>query len=260
MDLHHPNRILTFAFALCVAALALTPASAQDTADLVRVELLAEPAAVVPGEPFTVGIKLSMKEHWHTYWRNPGDSGEPTQVAWKLPPGFVAGDLEWPAPSLIRVGPVASFGYEGEVILLARVTPPVDVSAGTTVNLAADIAYLVCEKICIPGEASASRSIPVAEPGAPPPINAVFDAARSKLPQPSPWSATVAADAKTITLSLRAQDLRGDAIRSAAFFPYDNTLIDNAARQALRVDGQTTLISIERSQIAKSIPQQVDGV
>ena len=221
---------------------------------------MAEPAAIMPGEPFTVGIKLSMKQHWHTYWRNPGDSGEPTQVTWKLPQGFVAGDLEWPAPSLIRVGPAASFGYEGDAILLARITPPRDVRSGTTVNLAADVAYLVCEKICIPGEASVSLSLPVSEPGAPSQTNAVFDAARSKLPQPSPWSATFGADTKTITLSLRAQDLRGDAIRSAMFFPYDNTLIDNAAQQALRTDGQTTRISIERSQIAKSIPQRIDGV
>ena len=258
MLLHNLNRILTLV--LCAFALTFTSARAQDAADLVKVELLAEPAAIVPGEPFTVGIKLSMKEHWHTYWRNPGDSGEPTQVTWKLPQGFVAGDLEWPAPSLIRVGPVASFGYEGDAILLARVTPPRDVRPGTTVNLAADVAYLVCEKICIPGEASVSLSLPVAEPGAPSQTNAVFDAARSMLPQPSPWSATFGADARTITLSLRAQDLRGDAIRSATFFPYDNTLIDNAARQSLRTDGQTTRVSIERSQIAKSIPQRIDGV
>ncbi|HYI31532.1 MAG TPA: protein-disulfide reductase DsbD domain-containing protein, partial [Bradyrhizobium sp.] len=245
---------------LCVSALAFTPARAQGTADLIKVELLAEPAAIIPGEPFTVGIKLSMKPHWHTYWRNPGDSGEPTQVTWKLPPGFVAGELEWPSPSLIRVGPAASFGYEGEAILLARITPPRDVSSGTAVNLAADVAYLVCEKICIPGEASASLSLAVSEPGARPPANAAFDAARSRLPQPSPWSATFGADERTITLSLRAQHLRGDAIRSATFFPYDNTLIENAAPQLLRTDGQTTQVTIERSQIAKSIPQRINGV
>ena len=199
--------------------LAVTSARAQDAADLVKVELLAEPAAIVPGEPFTVGIRLSMKEHWHTYWRNPGDSGEPTQVTWKLPQGFAAGDLEWPAPSLIRVGPAASFGYEGEAILLARVTPPRDVRSGTTVNLAADVAYLVCEKICIPGDASVSAFASCVRTGASSRTNAVFDAARSKLPQPSPWSATFGVDAKTITLSLRAQDLRSDAIRSAMFFP-----------------------------------------
>jgi len=257
---HRLNRILNLTLVLCVSALAFTPARAQDTADFVKVELLAEPAAIIPGEPFTVGIKLSMKPHWHTYWRNPGDSGEPTQVTWKLPPGFVAGELEWPAPSLIRVGPAASFGYEGEAILLARITPPRDVSSGTAVGLAADVAYLVCEKICIPGEASASLSLAVSEPGARPPANAAFDAARSRLPQPSPWSATFGADERTITLSLRAQHLRGDAIRSATFFPYDNTLIENAAPQLLRTDGQTTQVTIERSQIAKSIPQRINGV
>ena len=252
------SRRVNLALVLCVSAFTLSSASAQDASGLVKVELLAEPAAIIPGEPFTVGIKLSMKEHWHTYWRNPGDSGEPTQVTWKLPQGFVAGDLEWPAPSLIRVGPVASFGYEDDAMLLARVTPPRDVRPGTTVNLAADVAYLVCEKICIPGEASVSLSLPVSESGAL--TNAVFDAARSMLPQPSPWSATFGADTKTITLSLRAPDLRGDALRSAMFFPYDNTLIDNATQQALRTDGQATRVSIERSQIAKSLPQRFDGV
>lgn len=245
---------------LLALALALTSARGQNAADLVKVQLLAEPAAIVPGEPFTVGIKLSMKEHWHTYWRNPGDSGEPTHVTWKLPQGFVAGDLEWPAPSLIRVGPAASFGYEGEAILLARITSPRDVTPGTTANLAADVAYLVCEKICIPGEASVTLSLPVSEQGASSQANAVFDTARSKLPLPSPWNATFATDAKAITLSLHEQDLRADTIRSATFFPHDNTLIDNAAPQVLRTDGQGAQLAIERSQIAKSPPQRVDGV
>lgn len=255
---HYLGRI--FSSILCAVALTVTPAAAQNTADLVKVELLAEPHAIAPGEPFTVGVKLAMKEHWHTYWRNPGDSGEPTQVTWKLPQGFSAGDLEWPAPSLIRVGPAASFGYEGETILLARITPPRDVKPGATVNLAADVAFLVCEKICIPGEASVSLSLPVSEPGAVPQANAVFEQARGKLPQASPWKATFDADAKAITLSLRADGLRADAIRSATFFPYDNTLIENAARQTLRTDGQTTQLAIERSQIAKTLPPAIDGV
>lgn len=255
---HYLRRI--FSLILCVSALAAPPAFAQNTADLVKVELLAEPAAIVPGEPFTVGVKLGMKEHWHTYWRNPGDSGEPTQVTWKLPQGFAAGDLEWPAPSLIRVGPTASFGYEGETILLARITPPRELKPGTMVNFAADVAFLVCEKICIPGEASVSLALQVSEPGASQPANAVFEQARGKLPQASPWKATFDADGKAITLSLRADGLRGDSIRSAMFFPYDNTLIDNPAPQTLRPEGQATRLTIERSQIAKTLPQVIDGV
>jgi thiol:disulfide interchange protein DsbD len=255
---HWYSRILVPA--LCASALAFASARAQDASDLVKAELLAEPLAIAPGQPFTVGIKLTMKEHWHTYWRNPGDSGEPTQVTWKLPQGFAAGELQWPAPSLIRVGPAANFGYEGSTILLARVTPPSDARPGTTVDLAADIAFLVCEKICIPGEAAVSLSLPVSEQGAPSTANATFDAARSKLPQPSPWTASFSADVRAITLSLRSDGLRGDAIRAATFFPHDNNLIDNAARQSLRTSGQDIRLTIERSQIATSIPRRIDGV
>ena len=120
---------------LVLGVTAFTPssASAQDAAGLVKAELLAEPASIAPGEPFTVGIRLSMKERWHTYWRNPGefrrtDAGD-LETAEQ---GFVAGELDWPAPSLIRVGPVASFGYEGDAMLLARVTAPRDMKPGTT--------------------------------------------------------------------------------------------------------------------------------
>lgn len=82
-----PLRHIAAAFAVLLS-LAFAQARAQDVSDLVRVELLSEPAAITPGEPFQVGIRLTMKEHWHTYWRNPGDSGEPTTVTWKLPDGF----------------------------------------------------------------------------------------------------------------------------------------------------------------------------
>ena len=225
-----------------------------------KAELLAEPAAIAPGEPFTVGIKLSMKEHWHTYWRNPGDSGEPTQVTWKLPQGFVAGDLEWPAPSLIRVGPVASFGYEGDAILLARITPPRDMSPVRQLVLLLTSPISSAKRSAFPAKRRSPFRSLCRSAGASAPTNAIFDAARSKLPQPSPWKATFGTETKTITVSLRAQDLRGDAIRAAKFFPYDNTLIDNAAQQTLQTDGQTTQVSIERSQIAKSIPQRIDGV
>lgn len=259
-----PFRRVAAAVALVLAA-AIVPARGQDTADLVKVELLAEPTAVAPGEPFQVGIRLTMKEHWHTYWRNPGDSGEPTTVTWKLPDGFSASQLEWPAPSLIKVGPVTSFGYEGETVLLARVTPPRDLKPGGNVTLNADVAFLVCEKECIPGDASVSLSLPAARSDKEPAVAAaansrVFDDARSRLPQPSPWTATFDAGPKTLTLSLPNADLRRDNVRSATFFPYDNTLIVNSAPQRLSTSGNGTRLAIERGQIARSVPQRLDGV
>ncbi len=262
------RRVISSSFvriaAVCAVLLTLpfVQARAQDTSDLVKVELLSEPAAIMPGEPFQVGIRLTMKEHWHTYWRNPGDSGEATTVSWKLPDGFTASDLEWPAPSLIKLGPVTSFGYEGEAILLARITPPADLKPGGTVTLNAEVAFLVCEKECIPGEENVSLALPVAASGGASPgaNSAAFDAARSQLPQPSPWTATFAADPKTITLSLPNADLRRDNVRSVTFFPYDNTLIVNSAPQRLAAAGAGSQLAIERGQISQSIPQRLDGV
>ncbi len=95
----------------CALAVLAAPLYAQEASDLVKVELVAEPAAIRPGEPFTIGIKLTTKEHWHTYWRNPGDSGEPTTVTWKLPRGLHGGRTR-------MAGAVAHQGRAGDKLRL----------------------------------------------------------------------------------------------------------------------------------------------
>lgn len=230
--------------------------------DLVSVELLGEPDAIRAGEPFWVAFRLTMKEHWHTYWRNPGDAGGPTQVHWELPPGFSAGELQWPTPSVIRIGPTASFGYENEAVLLAQITPPRDLAPGSLVSLAADVEYLVCEKICIPGDAKVSLPFAVVPGDAAPergPFAEVFTEARSKLPQPSPWPARFSADDKQITLTVDA-GAQAQSFRSATFFPYDNTLIDNPAPQQLDASGSAARLQLVRSTLAAKMPAAIDGV
>src|SRR5262245_320707 len=81
----------------------------------VEAELVSENAAIAPGQATTVALRLRIEDGWHTYWRNPGDSGLPTTLDWKLPPGVRAGAIEWPAPTAIDVGPLVNYGYEGTV-------------------------------------------------------------------------------------------------------------------------------------------------
>ena len=71
---------------------------------------------------------------WHTYWQNPGDSGLPTTLAWKLPPGVTAGPIQWPAPKALPVGPLINHGYEGEVFHLVDVAVPADAPPGQTAH------------------------------------------------------------------------------------------------------------------------------
>jgi thiol:disulfide interchange protein DsbD len=123
--------------------------------------LVAEVASVQPGQPFTVALRMTMEEDWHTYWINAGDSGFPLVIDWELPDGFNAGPLQWPTPERIPVPPLMSFGYEDELLLLTEITPPADLAPGSTVRLAGDADWLVCADVCIPDQGSVALELPV---------------------------------------------------------------------------------------------------
>jgi thiol:disulfide interchange protein DsbD len=146
---------------------ARTPAAPGPILGPVRVgtleaELISDRAAVAPGQSFRLGLRLKHDPQWHTYWRNPGDSGLPTRWQVTLPSGWSTGQIQWPAPHRIRVGPMANFGYDGEIVLPLQVTPP-DRLTGRDVQLEATASWLVCREICIPGEASLAIRLPLSQ-------------------------------------------------------------------------------------------------
>ena len=152
----------------------------------VTVALVADTSAVVPGKPFTAGLHLHMAPGWHTYWQNPGDSGLPVSVTWKLPPGWNAAALQWPLPQKhVEEGEMTTYGYEGEVLLLAELTPPGDLPPGENVLLEANVSWLACAKTCVPGRTNVILTLPAsatAEPANAP----LFSQFRAQLPQTGP--------------------------------------------------------------------------
>ncbi len=122
------------------------------------------PDGVTPGKTLWLGLLLQHQPHWHTYWKNPGDSGLPTQLQWTLPAGMTAGDIAWPAPRKIAIGTLANLGYEGEVLLPV----PVKVDSNfrpaglaQTAEIQLQASWLVCREECIPQEGSFRISVPV---------------------------------------------------------------------------------------------------
>jgi thiol:disulfide interchange protein DsbD len=128
-----------------------------------QVRLLAEVESIQPGVPFAVGVLMAMDKGWHTYWKNPGESGLPTTIEWKLPKGFSAGEIQWPLPHKYNEsGDVLTYGYADENMLLVQITPPTNLQLNSTVPLKADVSWLECEKLCVPGNASVELKLPVA--------------------------------------------------------------------------------------------------
>jgi thiol:disulfide interchange protein len=131
------------------------------TTEQVRAELLAwAPEGVEPGKPVWVGLQLTHQPEWHTYWKNSGDSGLPTQLDWQLPPGIDAGEIAWPTPKKIPIGTLANYGYEKTVLLPVPLTVAPGFS-GTQLEVKLKAAWLVCRKECIPQEGDFALSIPV---------------------------------------------------------------------------------------------------
>ncbi|PYL10904.1 MAG: hypothetical protein DMF48_09685, partial [Verrucomicrobia bacterium] len=160
---------------------------------LVKAELLADTNAIVPGKPFTVGLLLRMAPGWHTYWKFSGDAGLPTEMKWKLPPGWKIGDIRWPIPlKTSDPGDIETYGYENAVLLMQEITPPAKIDASSA-TLSAEANWLVCEKICIPGGAPLHLDLPVASTSQPANTD-VFARYRRLLPQNLPGPDVARAD------------------------------------------------------------------
>ena len=205
------------AYAVVCVSIFVLPSRGQSQTykgkQLVKAELLADTNAIVPGKPFTIGLLLRMAPGWHTYWKFSGDAGLPTEIKWKLPPGWKIGEIQWPIPlKTTDPGDIQTYGYQDEVLLMQEIAPPAAVS-DSTVKLIAEANWLVCERICIPGNASLQLELPRSTTSAP--ANAeIFARYRRLLPRDWPGGRVASAN-----WSRAGSDLRLN-VKSAALANY----------------------------------------
>jgi thiol:disulfide interchange protein DsbD len=198
------------------------------TTDQVRAELIAHaPQGVLPGQSVWLGLKIEHQPHWHTYWKNPGDSGLPTTLQWQLPAGVVAADIAWPTPKKLPVGPLLNYGYENTLVLPVQVTVPAGFSAAALdVKLRAD--WLVCKEVCIPQGGDFALSLPAQAATAG--HAAAFEAAWKSSPQAvagAKAEAALADGALVVKVSGLPAAWQGKPL---AFFPETTGVFENAAK------------------------------
>ncbi len=192
-------------------------------------ELVAETTAAAPGSTIWVAVTQTLDRGWHTYWRNPGDAGEPTTIKWTLPDGWRAGDTTWPTPHRLPVGPIMNYGYEGKVTLPVPLQVPASAKTGEVARLTAVVDYLVCAEVCVPGTATVNLSLPVTNgtPTADPVWGPVIADTLAGAPKPAGLTAAYQVTPAGLRLAIAGDTLAGRAARDAYFYPYDETLIDH---------------------------------
>lgn len=229
-----PRLLLSFLAVVCLSA-----TLHADEQSHVKVSLIPEVRTIAPGAPFWVVVRLKMDPRWHTYWINPGDSGEPTKIKWNLPTGFEAGPIQWPHPQRIEVPPLVSFGYEGEAALLVRITPPRDLKLAERVTLAAHVNWLECEELCIPGEAPVSAVVqtgPVVEND--PTQAQFFSESRARLPlESADWSFAAGLGNGFVRLTATPPPWLKEPVAEAEFFAEMRGQLANGRSSWDRGDG-----------------------
>ncbi len=250
-------------FSICVCLLFLF--GAHGHAQPVRsthltVELVTESGTIAPNHDFLAGLHFVLDKDWHIYWINAGDAGQPPRVDWQLPAGITAGDLQFPAPQRLPLGPLMDFGYENEVLLPIPMRAAVTLKPGTTETLRGHLHFLVCSRVCIPGQAQLQHTISVAAKPGPPDakIEPLFIAAERHLPRALPAGASVSVT-QTKTAFLVTLET-GQRIRSAEFYPFDQNIIANAAPQKLEPLANGIRITISKAQGLERVPAQLHGL
>lgn len=196
----------------------------------VRASGLAEVTAVEPGGRFWVATELEMREGWHVYWINPGDSGLPPETKWEVPEGVEVGPVQWPYPHRFQVGPLVSLGYEGRVLLMQEVRVPPTAELGSELVLRGEVSWLVCKEVCLPGEAQIEVRVPIRAGGGEPDPALVDAFARTREGWPVPLpSGVVRARVEDRVLMLRVETRPGEG--QPIFFPLAEGLVRLAEAQ-----------------------------
>lgn len=245
------SRLLSFLISLCLFAGAsqasyaqpvptAAPALAADTlagpkrTGRIEAELVAMSAWGAPGSTAIVAIRQVIQPGWHTYWRNPGDSGGATTLNWSLPTGVRAGGIVWPVPERQRIATLMNYGYSGEVFLPVPIEVPADARPGTTLPLVTRALFLVCsDEMCVPDELTLRLDLRVQAGAAP--LDDRFGAAIRTVvetaPRPAGINARVTLQGQTLRLTATGGPLVDAGFGRAWFFPDRGGVIDHPAPQ-----------------------------
>ncbi len=229
--------MIRFIFIICLWLLALPALASQSIpVDTGKVEasLVSSHDGVAPGGKFHIALRTKLDDHWHTYWVNPGDSGEPVQIDWKVPEGMAIGEISWPLPQTLATGPIINYGFEGTPLFPVEFTMPDTAQVGSVIMVDADFYYLVCKDVCIPEQGKASLPIKVGEAEVDARWQTEINNAIAASPKPSGLKGAIKKTGANVVIGIEGPDELLEA-EDVYFFPYNQGVLGHSAPQNVRV-------------------------
>jgi DsbC/DsbD-like thiol-disulfide interchange protein len=224
-----------------------------------KLSLIAEHTGLAPGASEWIGVRFELEPGWHIYWINPGDSGEPPKITWHLPNGIQAGDLEFPAPQRIPDHGMMDFGYQGNVVLLSKLTVPSHL-ASNKLEITADVRYLVCREVCVPGKEHLAMPFIVGKEAKASTDAELIRKTIGQLPQSLPAavhvSATQRQGAFVINIASRSRKFE----LPTDFIPADEQVIENSTKPTVDLGKDMFQLTAKKSEQLNHAISQLRGL
>lgn len=254
----------TAAFALAPFAVHADPVQKDGVPRYVETEIIPEFNSIIAGQPLQLAITQKHMAGWHTYWKNPGDSGETISIEWTLPTDFKAGEILYPAPEKQPTGPLMNFGYGHDETLLTSIDVPQNLS-GENVTLTAKASWLVCSDICVPEQKDITLTLPVTKNGDTP-ISTnpdLFTAARAALPVAKSWQGSLEEQDQSLIVKFKLDNETVATLANAKdffFYPLEWGIMLNAEAQDIQLAGDELVIKLRRDTRPLSDIQTLNAV
>jgi thiol:disulfide interchange protein DsbD len=227
----------------------------------VKAELISEVKSIQPGEKFWVALKLEMADQWHTYWRNPGDAGLPTEIEWSLPENFSVSEIYWPYPVLFETSGVVSYGYKDNILLLSQITPPAVIN-GDKISISADATWLECKELCLPGRAELSLTLLVSSEAE---LDErwidSFAGVREMLPvKNKSWEFNSTRTDSSVIIHALLPEKDRSGFKEIRFLPYDEGIYNNSKAQRIENKDEGLFIEVMFADFKLKDPDKVTGI
>ena len=237
------------------------------TGEEIEVELVSASANAVAGETLTLAVRLDPTEHWHTYSRWQGDSGDATALMeWRLPEGSVAGELQFPTPTWLPFpgSDLVTFAYEKEIFLPVTVTVPEDYSEDTFAA-SVYVQWQVCDEICILGEGRVGVELPVRglRLETDPKWEQAFTETFASLPLPKSEhdiQSLFAVGGERISLSFQSDETLFENASDVWFFPESKRTLKPAPLRDVTISPGMVQITHEQARRFQVIDDKIEGV
>lgn len=252
--------ITTLKISVFILLAATFEGSAQQKA-LAEAKLVVDSFSPKKDSIISIGVLINLKDDWHIYWRNPGDSGLPTEVEYSLPKDFIVSEIKFPTPKIFYSDEIVNYGYSHQVLFISEISVPKDFNQ-KEISISARLSSLICKDLCKAFDTTLTITLELIKDSLPPKqISDLFDYTRNFLPTiDQNIKVTAIQNSNSVSLLIEKNVLSETEIKSFEFYPYKAGVFKNVAKQSNYTLGKYLELVLEPDPFRIEEPKEVNGI